>query len=91
VKTFELINTQINSNLGGYIHWVHGAPNGHKGPKRTLNSKADMKTFELINTQINSKLGATPIGCTCGAPNGYNNKSKQPSRSSEEAKDFVLV
>jgi hypothetical protein len=48
-----------------------------------------VKTFELIETQINSKLGATPIGCSYGAPNGYRDATKLPSKNLEETKGII--
>jgi hypothetical protein len=36
VKTFELIDAQINSKLGGYIHWMNETKTN-----QMLNSKAD--------------------------------------------------
>jgi hypothetical protein len=45
VKTFELIDTQINSKLGGY-----GAPNGYKDKRKRWTQKQIMKTFEFIDT-----------------------------------------
>jgi hypothetical protein len=32
--------------------------------------------FKLFDAQINSKFGGTPIGCTCGAPNGCKGGTK---------------
>jgi hypothetical protein len=49
-----------------------------------------MKTFELISTRIDSKLGGYTHWVHLGAPNGYINGTKRPSKSLEETKDIVL-
>jgi hypothetical protein len=53
MKTFEMIDTQINSKLGATprrTQWI-------QGQSRRWTQKRIMNTFELIDTQINSKLG----------------------------------
>jgi hypothetical protein len=59
VKTFELINTQINSKLGVYTHWVHQKENVE------LKSRQWRPLNCLVLKSIQSS-GATP-----GAPNGH--------------------
>jgi hypothetical protein len=86
VKTFELIDAQINSNLKGYTHCVHLRCTQwiQRRIKASPRSKIE-KAFELIDAQINSKLGATPIGCTW-----IQRWSKVALKSLEKSKGTIL-
>jgi hypothetical protein len=56
-----------------------GAPTVHTIEVTSTDSL--FRTFKLIDAQINSKFGGTPIGCTCGAPNGCKGGTKLHSKA----------
>ena len=59
MKTFELIDAQIDSKLEGYIHWVHRI---QRQGKAKLKSRLWRPLSWLMLKSIQSS-GATPIGC----------------------------